>query len=190
VKVSFATSNPHKVSEANRVARKFGISFLQAKIKYPEIRSESVSDVALEGARFVYGKVHKPVIVEDSGLFIKALDGFPGVYSRNAFDKIGIQGILDLMGKKKDRRAFFASAVAYSDGKNIAVFEGFVDGVIAKIAKGSSGFGFDPIFIPKGFRKTFAEEPSVKNIVSHRALSFEAFCRWLSGVHPCNWTGR
>lgn len=176
----FATSNKHKVSEANKVGRKFGVRFRQINVKYPEVRDNSVSKVALDGIRFVYPKVKRPVVVEDSGLFIKALNNFPGSYSRYVFDRVGVQGILNLMRLKKDRNAFFTSVVAYSNGKSFRVFEGVVEGTITKTPMGSSGFGFDPIFIPKGFDKTFAEEPSLKEMVSHRSRAFERLCKWLA----------
>jgi XTP/dITP diphosphohydrolase len=179
MEVLFATSNRHKVLEANAVGRKFNVSFKQLGLGYAEVRDNSVSTVALEGIRAIYPRVKKPVIVEDSGLFINALNGFPGSYTRYAFEHIGIAGILRLMRGLKDSKAYFISAVAYYDGRRVRVFEGVAEGVIAKKAKGSGGFGFDPVFIPSGRRKTFAEDPSVKDALSHRSRSVELFCRWL-----------
>jgi len=177
--VLFATSNPHKVSEASAVGRKFGVAFKQIPIGYTEVRDNSVSVVAFEGIRSLYPRVKKPVVIEDSGLFISALNGFPGSYSHYAFDKIGIEGILNLLSKKKDRKAYFISAVAYADGESVKIFEGVVEGTIAKKLKGVGGFGFDPVFIPRGSRKTFAEDPAVKKAVSHRSKAVELLCRWL-----------
>jgi XTP/dITP diphosphohydrolase len=174
----FATSNKHKVAEANVIGTRFGVTFKQLELSYPEVRDKSVSVVALEGAKYVYNKVGKPMVVEDSGLFIRALNGFPGSYSRLVFDSIGIQGILDLMRGRKDRQAFFLSAMAFYDGKTLKAFEGRVDGLISRKPAGSSGFGFDPVFTPKGGRKTFAEDLAFKNKVSHRVKSVEKFCKW------------
>ena len=177
--VLFATSNKHKVIEANEVGKKFGVKFRQIRCSYPEIRDDHVSNVAREGAKFVYAKVRKPVIVEDSGLFIKVLKNFPGTYSRYVFDSIGFDGILNLTRNKKDRTAFFISAVGFYNGKAIKVFEGAVHGRITNKAKGSSGFGFDPIFKPNGSGKTFAEDPPTKGRVSHRVKAFRIFCQWI-----------
>jgi len=178
MQVLFASSNKHKVAEANEVGRKFGVEFKQVSVDYSEVRDKSVSVVALDGVKYVYSQVKKPVIVEDSGLFISSLNDFPGSYSRFVFDLIGIQGILDLMRSKKDRQAYFLSAIAFHDGKTLKAFEGRVDGVIARTSKGFSGFGFDPIFIPKGSKKTFAEDIEFKSKVSHRVKSVEMFCKW------------
>jgi XTP/dITP diphosphohydrolase len=179
MEVLFATSNQHKVLEARKIGRLYGIEFRQLKSPYPEIRSDSVADVACEGARFVYSKIKKPVIVEDSGLFINALNGFPGTYSRFVFDRIGFEGILDLMAGKHDRSAFFGSAVGYCNGKCCRTFEGTVKGTIAKSASGSSGFGYDPVFVPKGFKKTFAQDSKLKERISHRTRAFELFCNFI-----------
>ncbi|MFH1125929.1 MAG: XTP/dITP diphosphatase [Candidatus Altiarchaeota archaeon] len=180
MEVLFATSNRHKVSEANRIGRKFGVKFRRVDVPYSEIRNNSVSKVALAGIKYVYPKVKKPVVVEDSGLFINALNGFPGPYSRYVFDTIGVQGILDLMRGRKERSAFFVSSIGFSDGKCEKVFEGVVNGKISNSSRGSSGFGFDPIFIPKGFNKTFAEDSLIKKRISHRSVAVELFCRWLT----------
>ena len=178
--VRFATSNPHKVAEANIVGKEYGIRFEQLKVPYPEIRDESVSVVAEDGARFVYAKVAGPIIVEDTGLFIDSLKGFPGAYSAFAYRKVGCRGILKLLSGEKNRKAHFTSAVGYCDQDGTKVFEGAIGGRIATEEGGSGGFGFDSIFIPKGFEKTFGEDPETKMQVSHRRLAFVKFCDWLT----------
>jgi XTP/dITP diphosphohydrolase len=179
-KVRFATSNPHKVAEANSVGKEYGILFAQVKCPYPEVRDEDVSVVAEEGAQYVFGMMKKPVIVEDTGLFVDALGGFPGPYSAYVFRKIGCAGILKLMEGVSERSAHFTSAVGWCDGKEVRIFVGSSEGAVVKKAKGSGGFGYDPIFVPAGQKKTFAEDPETKGEVSHRRLAFQGFCRWLA----------
>jgi XTP/dITP diphosphohydrolase len=180
VKILFATGNKHKVAEAGKVGRIYGVRFKRVECSYPEVRSESVREVAEEGARFVYEKIRKLVIVEDSGLFIQALDGFPGAYSAYVFGKLGNYGILRLMEETENRRAEFRSAVAYYDGETLKTFEGAISGAIAGEPRGEGGFGYDPIFVPEGFRKTFAEDGKIKGKVSHRRKSFEGFLKWFT----------
>jgi len=179
MRILFATGNRHKVAEAKKAGKVYGVTFKRAACPYPEVRSESVKEIAEEGVKFVYARVGEPVIVEDSGLFIQALDGFPGAYSAYVFGKIGNYGILRLMGGTGNRRAEFRSAVAYYDGETLKTFEGVVSGAIAEEARGEAGFGYDPIFIPEGSAKTFAEEPKVKERVSHRKKSVESFASWI-----------
>ncbi|MFH1789435.1 MAG: XTP/dITP diphosphatase [Candidatus Altiarchaeota archaeon] len=181
MKVLFATGNEHKVVEANAVGKLFSVKFERVECPYPELRSESVSEVAEEGVRFVYAKIGKPVIVEDSGLFIQALDDFPGAYSAYVYGKLGNYGILKLLGDTGNRRAEFASSVAYFDGETLKSFEGRVAGSITPEPRGSSGFGYDPVFMPEGYDKTFAEDTKLKNELSHRRKSFEGFLSWIRG---------
>jgi len=179
MKVLFATGNEHKASEANLIGTEFGVSFKRVDCPYPEVRDEDVKVVAREGAKYVYGKLAQPVIVEDAGLFIDALDGFPGSYSSFVFKKIGNEGILRLLEGEANRKARFVSAVGYADGSEIKIFEGVIEGEITGELRGDAGFGYDPIFKPAGSEKTFAEDPKFKNTVSHRRKSVQEFCEFL-----------
>jgi len=174
--VFFSTSNKHKIEEANKIGAEYGVSFKQVLIPYPEVRSDSVDIVAEEGVKFVYGVLNHAVIVEDSGLFIEALKGFPGVYSAYVQDKIGNKGILKLLSGEKKRNAKFISAVSYFDGKILRTFRGEVEGEISLEERGEKGFGYDPIFIPFNYSKTFSEDEDLKNKISHRRKSIQAFC--------------
>lgn len=178
MKVLFATSNIHKVLEGNEIGRKFGIEFKQISVAYPEIRNKDVARVAENGARFAFNKIKKPLIVEDTGLFIDALNGFPGSFSAFVFRKIGNNGILRLMKNIGNRKAKFISAIAYFDLNGVKIFKGLLKGTIAKNPKGTEGFGYDPIFIPEKSRRTLAENFNLKNKISHRKKAFEKFCRW------------
>ncbi len=176
VDVIFITSNKNKVKEANVIGREYGVSFNQVNLLYPEVRAETVTKVAKEGAAFVYKQLKKPAIVEDSGLFIDALNGFPGVYSAYCFKRIGNQGIIDLLARADDRCAHFISVIGYCGAKGVQAFEGRVDGTIGCAQAGDGGFGYDPIFIPDGSEKSFAQDPKYKDQVSHRRQAIAAFC--------------
>lgn len=177
--VKFATSNPHKVREANLVGKKFEIEFVQLREDYPEIRDEDVRMVARAGAGHVFNKIKEPVIVEDTGLFIDGLKGFPGAYSAFVFERIGNEGILRLLGDSQDRKAEFVSAIGYCDADGVKVFDGTVRGNIGTQITGTAGFGYDSIFIPDGEEHTFGEDPKLKAEVSHRKKAFESFCEFI-----------
>jgi len=181
LKINFATSNPHKVREANIAGKEFGIEFVQLKEDYPEVRDEDVRKVAEEGAEYVFTRVKKPIIVEDTGLFIEALNGFPGSYSAFVFYKIGNEGILKLMENSSSRKAKFISAIGYRGLEGVRVFEGTVAGRIGTKITGTAGFGYDSIFIPEGYEHTFGEDPDLKARVSHRRKAFEKFCEFICG---------
>lgn len=180
MKVLFSTTNKHKVREANEIGKIYGIEFEQINFPYPEIRDEKFENIATEGVRYVYEKIKKPVIVEDSGIIIDALNGFPGTFSAYVEKKIGNKGILNLMEdvEEQNRTARYISVVAFFDGKILKVFVGKVEGKISTKERGSGGFGYDPIFIPEGYKETFGENPELKKEISHRRRSVEGFCKF------------
>jgi XTP/dITP diphosphohydrolase len=169
--ILFVTNNPHKVNEIAAVLSKYNIRVEVSSVKKREIQSEQLEEIAKESALSAYQALKRPLFVEDSGLFIKALNGFPGPYSSYTYKKIGVAGILKLMAGEKNREAEFVSQIAYIDESGeIKLCRGVCKGDVAEEARGSGGFGFDPIFIPKGQKKTFAEmSVEEKNRFSHRA---------------------
>ena len=178
----FVTSNPHKFAEAESILKEFGVIIRHEKLSYREERSESLAEIAADSARGLAGKVEAPFFVEDSGLFVKALNGFPGTYSAWALGKIGLPGLLRLMKGEGDRRAAFMSAIALFDGKKVLVFEGEVKGRIAFRQRGRGGFGYDPLFTPEGRSRTFAEMSGErKSALSHRRRALEGLASHLQG---------
>lgn len=169
MKLYFATSNKHKIEEFREFLEPRDIVIEPIDMEIPEIRHKDVSKVALEKAKYAAEKTGKAVLVEDSGLYIDALKGFPGAYSAFAFKTIGLRGILNLMRDEEHRSAKFVSAIAIAEpGKEPKVFLGEEKGTLSAGIRGSAGFGYDPIFIPEGRDKTHAEDIEMKHKVSHR----------------------
>lgn len=180
MKIYFITRNRHKFLEASRIMQKYGIKLEIREINKLEVQSLSLREIVLHGLVNLYSLVSKPLVIEDAGLFIRTLNWFPGPYSSYVFKTIGCQGILKLMDGIEDRYAKFKSVVGYIDAKNTILFEGEVEGSIAYEARGNRGFGFDPIFTPKGENKTFAQMSiEEKNKLSHRAKAFKKLAEWL-----------
>ncbi len=176
--VHFVTSNKHKVAEIQKMT---SMLIEQKNLNYPEIQADTLESVAEFGIEFCYVTLGEPCFIEDSGLFVDALSGFPGVYSNYVYRTLGCEGILALLGKK--RKATFKSVIAFKDERGTTLFSGEVKGEIAKALKGEKGFGFDPIFIPEGEEKTFAQmDPEEKNLYSHRARAFRTFVKHLDQV--------
>jgi len=180
--VFLVTGNFHKFIEARLVLAEFGLSTVMLNLDTLEIQANDVESVAKASAIDAVKECCLPLIVEDSGLFVKPLRGFPGPYSSYAFETIGLSGIIRVMKEMKDRRAFFQSVIAFADPgqKSIKLFHGKVEGRIAENAKGQKGFGFDPIFIATDAgEETFAEmSVGRKNEHSHRAKALRAFAEW------------
>lgn len=145
-----------------------------------EIQDDNLETIAKTTAIDAAKKCALPIIVEDAGLFIKALEGFPGPYSSYTYRTLGTRGILKLMEGVDERVALFHSVVAFNSPTNLLkCFHGKVQGKIVREERGSSGFGFDPIFEPSNSHTTFAEMTTVeKNKYSHRACALREFARW------------
>ena len=173
--VFFASSNVHKYEEAEKILSEFGIKLDFYQTNLVEIQDDSLSKIALQKALDAYDKCKKPVIVEDDGLFIDSLSGFPGPFSSYVFKTIGNNGILKLV--EDNRGAKFRAVIAYCDSnKKPKLFEYSISGKISKNLQGK-GWGYDPIFIPEKQNKTYAELAE-KNKISHRYESLKKFANW------------
>jgi len=180
VEILFATSNKGKAQEAADILAKAGISVRHFQFEYRELRSDSLEEIAEDAVMEAYRRCGKPVFVEDTGLFIDSLDGFPGTFSAWVQRKLGNKGILKLMEGVEGRAARFETRIAYHDGVKVAVYAGTCKGMIAADARGKGGFGYDPIFVPEGHSQTFAENIQLKNNLSHRYKSLLEFSKSLA----------
>jgi XTP/dITP diphosphohydrolase len=177
MRITFASTNQNKYREVQSILSSHGIVVEFAQINLVEVQSDSLEEIAGEKAKNAFAQVKKPVIVEDDGLFIDALKGFPGQYSSHAFKTIGNEGILKLLAGSADRSASFRSLIAFYDGERPSISEGRVGGKISdKITEG--GWGYDPIFIPAGTGLTFAQLKEKKNEYSHRKKALDNFAQW------------
>lgn len=174
----FVSSNENKYREARKILSGFGVDagFICSSLE--EIQSDSLREIAEKKARDAFDKFGKPVIVEDDGLFIDGLGGFPGPFSSYVFQTIGNSGILRLL--KRDRKAKFVSVISFCSEDTSKSFEAKLFGSIADSPKGS-GWGYDPIFVPKDTGRTFAELPE-KNSISHRYKALKKFSSWYQSM--------
>lgn len=178
-KIVFVTGNQGKFKEVKEILASKGFEVIQNKDGYPELQEDELEPIAAYGAKLTADQLKMPVIVDDSGLFIKALNGFPGPYSAFVENKLGNLKVLKLMENEDDRTAAFKSVIGYCEpGKEPLTFTGTVEGNIDFEEKGSGGFGYDPIFEYNG--KTFGEwGDEEKNKVSHRRRALDKFLEWL-----------
>ncbi|MCX6664536.1 MAG: XTP/dITP diphosphatase [Euryarchaeota archaeon] len=179
----FITGNEGKFVEVKGKFKSLSIALVQNDLGYPEIQADTLEEVARFGVETLQKRCSESFILEDAGLFIDTLKGFPGVYSKYVFYTIGLDRILRLLHdkKKSQRTAVFRSVFALKEPKKPAMFFfGECRGHIAPKTKGNNGFGFDPIFIPQGKTQTFAEMTiEEKNRFSHRGKAIEQLIRYL-----------
>ena len=185
----FATNNPHKLQEVREILQdKFHIKSLAEIGCFDEIpeTSPTIEGNALQKAQYIAEHFSTPCFADDTGLEVEALDGDPGVYSaryagENATYDDNVDKLLEELKGKANRKARFKSVVAMVDGGREILFEGIINGAIIQERRGTSGFGYDPVFVPEGYDQTFSEmPPALKNSISHRALAVDKLVNYLT----------
>ena len=188
-KFVFATNNAHKLEEVSTILGSkielLSMKDINCNVDIPET-ADTLEGNALIKAKYIFNNYHLDCFADDTGLEVEALNGAPGVYSaRYAGDahnsEANMQKLLSDLEGIENRKAQFRTVFALIiDGKD-HLFEGIVKGVITKSRRGTSGFGYDPIFIPEGYTQTYAEMGNeLKNKISHRALATNELCNFLS----------
>lgn len=180
----FATNNAHKLEEVRAVLgdsiRVLSLKEIGCFDDIPET-ADTLEGNAYLKCKHVYDKYGFNCFADDTGLEVDALDGRPGVYSARyaGEDNNAQRNMQKLLGELQgvsNRKAQFRTVIALLEGGKTSYFEGAVQGHIAEEQKGSTGFGYDPVFVPDGYIESFAElGADVKNKISHRALAVIAF---------------
>jgi len=175
--IVFATNNRHKLREIREIlgdaADVRGLGEIGCSEEIPET-AETLEGNAEIKARFVADRFGCDCFADDTGLEVDALGGAPGVYSaryagEHCSPADNVAKLLDAMKGQQNRRARFRTVIALLRGGHLSFFDGVVEGTIATEPHGTDGFGYDPVFVPEGESRTFAEmTPDEKNAISHR----------------------
>ena len=173
MQINLITSNLGKLKELKKYLEP-EITINHMDMEYKELRSDAPEEIAKDAAKRLAHNLNKAVVVEDSGLFIRALNDFPGTCSSYIHKRIGLKGILKIMENIEDRTCFYRSAIGYCEPvKEPVSFLGGEEGSIAREEKGNNGFGHDPIFIPEGSKKTYGEVKNCENIKKFRKIAVQ-----------------
>ncbi len=171
--ITLVTGNAGKAREVESI---LGHPVERLDIDLPEIQALDVADVVEQKARAAFAVAGQPVMVEDTGLSLAALNGLPGALVRWFVTGVGPAGIAALIPPGADRTATARTAIAWCDGTDVHVFTGDVNGTILEAPRGTGGFGWDPIFLPDGATGTFAElDLAEKNRFSMRRIALDRF---------------
>ena len=176
MEIYFVTSNENKLKEVHAF---LGIELQRASLDLIEIQSMKLEDVVRDKAARAYAMLKKPVLVEDTGVFLRQFNGFPGALIKWMVEAVGNGGVCDAV-RGKDVRAYAETCFCLYDGKAFRLFVGRADGSITESPRGSNGFGWDKIFQPDGFKVTFAEMTTEeKNKISHRGKALSKLKEYL-----------
>ena len=187
--IVFASNNKHKIKEIKSI---LGNTFTLLSLRdlnliedIPE-NEPLLEGNALSKARYIYNLTGMNVFADDTGLEVDALNGLPGVHSarfagENKDSSANIEKVLSMLGQTENRKARFRTVIALIFEKKEYLFQGTVEGTIINDKRGAGGFGYDPVFIPEGKIRTFAEmDLAEKNTISHRARAFEKLREFLN----------
>ena len=205
MKIVFATNNQHKLDEIRSILgdkiEVLSLKDIGCDVDIPET-GQTLEENALQKAQYIYDHYHMSVFADDTGLEVEALNGAPGIYSARYASMVdgssvshdseaNMSCLLKELGENNNRKARFRTVIALilkkdicpcgcTSIKEIHQFEGIVEGEIIRERRGGEGFGYDPIFQPDGYDKTFAElGMDIKNHISHRAQAVQKLAEFL-----------
>ena len=182
--ITFVTGNANKLKEVKAICAEYGgnVALTSRSVDLPELQGEP-EDVAREKARIAARELNGPALVEDTSLCFNALQGLPGPYVKWFVDKIGLEGLNNILAAYEDKSAYAQCVFAYATGPDDArprVFVGRTPGNIVP-PRGPRDFGWDAIFNPHGFESTYAEmDKATKNTISHRSLALRKFYDYIT----------
>lgn len=188
----FATNNNYKTEEIRALLGPFFLLKNLKDIGCTEELPETMPTIegnAHQKAQYVFDNYRIACFADDTGLEVEALNGEPGVYSaryagEHRSDHDNIQLLLSRLKNSSNRSARFKTVISWVEDVRVENFEGLVFGTIIDTPRGTNGFGYDPVFVPNGFDKTFAEmELADKNLISHRAIAVKKLINFLRGKY-------
>ena len=178
----FVTTNAGKFREVSALLRGHGIEIEHFDLHLPEVQGDELQEVVAYSIKVLADEADFDFLVDDSGFFVDALKGFPGVYSAYAYRTIGLPGLLHLLEGAERRTARFETVIGVRSKGATHFFKGECRGTVTEEPRGALGFGFDPIFVPDGQSRTFAEMAvEEKNAISHRGNAAKQLADFLKG---------
>lgn len=201
MRIVFATNNQHKLQEIREILGNdyeiVSLKEIGCDVDIPET-GDTLEENALQKAQYVYDHYHISCFADDTGLEVETLDGAPGVHSARYAEgtdhnsEANMTKLLNQLHDQANRKARFRTVICLIEKKDVCPcgctsvkqvhrFEGIVNGSIATEKKGTEGFGYDPVFIPEGYDKSFAElGENIKNGISHRARAVKKLVEYLN----------
>jgi XTP/dITP diphosphohydrolase len=175
IRIRFLSRNPHKLREAQEILGKVGVAVDPVNATIEELQTDNTVRLVRDKVLRAFERVGRALFVEHTGLYVTALNGFPGGLTQVFWDTLGAEKFADLLGKGADPSVIAKTVVGYCDGQTIELFQGEVRGLIADSPRGSRDFQWDCVFIPDGFTQTFAELGPKKHDISMRRKALDSF---------------
>ena len=181
MRVRFLSGNDHKIKEAIKILGSVGVTVVPISLKLNELQTDDIDTIVSDKSAKAFHKIGHPLFVEQTGLFIDRLNGFPGGLTQVFWDTIGPDRVTEMFGQGGDTGVIARTFIGYCDGRSIHKFQGEIRGNIAPSPRGNRDFQWDCVFVPEGGSETFAEMGDRKNDISMRRLALSKLSDHLRG---------
>lgn len=181
MRIRFLSKNKHKLHEARKILEPLGAQVVPISVAIDEIQTTDVKAIVRDKVLRAFERIGHRLFVEQTCLYIDALNGFPGGLTQPFWDSLEADRFCELFGNGEKRGLTAKTWIGYCDGRRIHHFEGEIRGTVASAPRGDRSFQWDCIFVPDGYEQTFAEMGQGKNDISMRRIALNAFADYLRG---------
>ncbi len=179
MRIRFLSGNSRKIAEATVILAACNVEVVPVNIDIPELQTPDIKLIVRDKTLKAFGKLGHPLFVEQTGLYLERMNGFPGGLTRVFWDSLGPEKMCRIFGHDGETGVVARTRIGYCDGKKIHQFEGSISGRIAEEPRGDPSFQWDCVFVPDDYDQTFAELGEVKNKISMRRRALDAFAKHL-----------
>jgi XTP/dITP diphosphohydrolase len=179
MRIRFLSGNGYKISEASAILGAANVEVVPVNLDIPELQTSNVELIVRDKTLKAFDRLGHPLFVEQTGLYLDRMNGFPGGLTRVFWDSLGPEKMCQLFGLGDETGVEARTRIGYCDGRKIYQFEGSIRGRIAAAPRGDQRFQWDCVFIPEGHNQTFAELGELKNQISMRRRALDAFATHL-----------
>lgn len=169
------SSNKHKIAEVQRILAAVGVEIIAVPQKIEELQTEDVHALVKDKLIKAFGSIGRPLFVEHTGLYLSGLNGLPAGLTQIFWDQLKADRLASLVAGLGDNKVTAKTVLGYCDGHKMHLFEGAIEGTVPTTPAGPTDFQWDCVFIPNGFKQTFAEMGPSKDDISMRRIALDKF---------------
>lgn len=182
MKIRFLSGNSHKIAEVQRILGPVGVDIVPVSKKIEELQTEDVERLVRDKLIKAFEAIGRPLFVEHTGLYLRGLNGLPAGLTQIFWDKLEPLRFANLVAGLGDAAVTARTVLGYCDGREVHLFEGAIDGTVAREPAGPTDFQWDCVFVPDGYAKTFAEMGEEKDKISMRRKALDKFAAHINAM--------
>lgn len=179
MKIRFMSGNKHKIKEVQRILDPIGVDIVPVSRKIEELQTQDVNALVRDKLIKAFHEIGRPLFVEHTGLYLRGLNDLPAGLTQIFWDRLEARRFADLVAALGDDKVIARTVLGYCDGRQMHLFEGAIDGTVPRVPAGPEDFQWDCVFMPDGYKTTFAEMGTEKDEISMRRLALDKFAAHL-----------